>query len=1037
MNVRFLLLEIAASLCTGLLLEDLHAGPMQKTAGPENTNLIRNGDMEKIDSRTGLPNGWRIVNRSKKGRAAVNGPDSAGKIHAASGKYSLNLECEMTPDDMLGWGYWLDGSAFFGIRPGQEMLLSFYADAQTPGTQLKCYIEFRKDKKFIGTYRKVETAAPGWQKMQLRFSMPKEIPTRADIYIQLLTPGKLAADDLSLVPVSSAPAQEHAAGKKESSPETSDIIRNGGMEIIDSRTGLPEGWQIVNRSKNGEASIDTATVSAGTHSLRLKCDTVPDGYLGWGCHLNSASLSGIQPEQEMLLSLDASTLGNPDTQFKFYIEFRKGSKFIGTYRKIETIYAGWQKKQLRFKMPKEVPTSAMVYVQLLSAGQVCIDNIGLIPAPLSSKAESEKQKTKMLGMVKDIGIYCRIKAEKPGNTWFSPERPSKFTIEHFLPAPSLDVTLSEIDGNTLKSWTFRDLPLRKTGTLSLELPKLPEGAYRLTFSSGTMKEYGYFRIHGPQKHGAAFTKDGILTLGGRPFFLICINTPSYNLDAIRIYSLSGINALHIIMEEHSFLQEADILSVLDHFGLAGIERNDYGNTRGVKVPEGELRAAMRHEAGILSKHRNFIGFFSDEAPWNNVPLESLRLHYEFMFKYLPDYVAWMNQAPRLTGATEDPAQSFESVRRYARFCDVTGVDIYPVPEGNTGHNNLSDQTLSCVGKYAELSRRLSWDEKPVWMVLQGFGWSEENGKLNDKTPRPTEHQLRFMVWNAVTHGARGILWYGLGGMSDVYSEWWRGFSNVNRELAAAGAMIAAGGAGEIPGLPENVRGLSGNGLMVLVNENQKKDVSVPLKLTEEWFESPSGKAFRKTSAELSGQDVLILTRKPLAVKPAEKFSKEHVSLPIPGGVIESDAAPLDAEWVAHPDYLRGNRRRVFLRHVFRLDRKPDTAMFRASVDNSAVFRMNGVEVGNCFGHSLVKEFNIAKQLHAGENVLEAEVLNFSGPTGIVYELKADSTKISSGRDTFFSFDGKTGWKEAHRFGRPPVQPWEKQYNTIRVDSNQK
>ena len=65
--------------------------------------------------------------------------------------------------------------------------------------------------------------------------------------------------------------------------------------------------------------------------------------------------------------------------------------------------------------------------------------------------------------------------------------------------------------------------------------------------------------------------------------------------------------------------------------------------------------------------------------------------------------------------------------------------------------------------------------KPVWMVLQGFGWGEilpERPEEERKELRqPTAKESRFMAYDAIVHGARGILYWGTAYLDRTTSFW--------------------------------------------------------------------------------------------------------------------------------------------------------------------------------------------------------------------------------------------------------------------------
>ena len=289
------------------------------------------------------------------------------------------------------------------------------------------------------------------------------------------------------------------------------------------------------------------------------------------------------------------------------------------------------------------------------------------------------------------------------------------------------------------------------------------------------------------------------------------------------------------------------------------------------------------------------------------------------------------------------------------------------------------------------------------MVLQAFGWSEEGGgKLDNKRPRPTEKQLRFMVYNAITHGARGIFWYGTGA-KDVYSEWFRSFARVNLELKKVSEILLADSIKEMKNLPSGLSGVENKFIKIIVNENQKKAVVY------------NGKT-------IEGQGVLFITDKNIEVPVPARFVKQTLT-PLKDYGFRKETVLMNAQWTAHPEYLRGTAKNVYVKHDFELASQPGKAYFQCSVDDDATLFLNGIYLGKVSGYRAVNRFDVADKLLKGKNQLTAVVENQVGQTGFVYELVAPDIHIASGKDTMYSFDGKTDWKNAACLGKPPVKPW--------------
>lgn len=158
--------------------------------------------------------------------------------------------------------------------------------------------------------------------------------------------------------------------------------------------------------------------------------------------------------------------------------------------------------------------------------------------------------------------------------------------------------------------------------------------------------------------------------------------------------------------------------------------------------------------------------------------------YQFLKQADPNHPIWMNHAPR---------NSIDQLAFFNQGADIAGCDIYPVPLGGTGHSDLGDRTLACVGAYTRRMQDAA-PGKPVWMVLQGFGWADLNetagAKDREKMRKPTLEETRFMAYDAIVNGARGILYWGTAYMGDA-PVFWQELRSVVSELNALQPVLSA------------------------------------------------------------------------------------------------------------------------------------------------------------------------------------------------------------------------------------------------------
>ncbi len=158
--------------------------------------------------------------------------------------------------------------------------------------------------------------------------------------------------------------------------------------------------------------------------------------------------------------------------------------------------------------------------------------------------------------------------------------------------------------------------------------------------------------------------------------------------------------------------------------------------------------------------------------------------YATMKKIDPNHPIWMNHAPR---------NSLEQLALFSAAADIVGCDIYPVPSQRTGHSDIADISLSSVGAYTQ-RMQASGPGKPVWMVLQGFGWGDlfpdMDPKKREEQRRPTRIESRFMAYDAIVHGARGILYWGTHAI-EKESQLWKDLLDLVRELSDIQHVLSA------------------------------------------------------------------------------------------------------------------------------------------------------------------------------------------------------------------------------------------------------
>jgi len=183
---------------------------------------------------------------------------------------------------------------------------------------------------------------------------------------------------------------------------------------------------------------------------------------------------------------------------------------------------------------------------------------------------------------------------------------------------------------------------------------------------------------------------------------------------------------------------------------------------------------------------------------------------------------WINEAAR---------SDLAYVRQYLDFVDITGCDFYPVRK--------DERLIYRLGPVTDHWIQVG-EGKPVWMVLQGFAWSELGDYYGVKEiAYPTFDESRFMAYDVIAHGAKGVLYWGT---SYLKSEpFQRSLYALTGELAALQPFLTSPEKMDVKvnvydfvmdnnpvarGVKSFFRRHDGDSLLVLINEDSRFQMEV-------------------------------------------------------------------------------------------------------------------------------------------------------------------------------------------------------------------
>ena len=173
----------------------------------------------------------------------------------------------------------------------------------------------------------------------------------------------------------------------------------------------------------------------------------------------------------------------------------------------------------------------------------------------------------------------------------------------------------------------------------------------------------------------------------------------------------------------------------------------------------------------------------DEPSWFGPTANVLRLGYQAIKKYSEKPV-WLNIGPSFT-----EKKHYNSPHEFLQTCDVLSEDVYPIPDGKRKEGQGYNIHTYFVGEHTERLVEMGSVNKaqqtPIWMVLQGFGWGdfEVFNNPGDFIP-PSNHEMRYMAYDAIVHGATGLIWYGPFDTKsdDNHTEFWKNLKAMASEL---------------------------------------------------------------------------------------------------------------------------------------------------------------------------------------------------------------------------------------------------------------
>jgi hypothetical protein len=138
---------------------------------------------------------------------------------------------------------------------------------------------------------------------------------------------------------------------------------------------------------------------------------------------------------------------------------------------------------------------------------------------------------------------------------------------------------------------------------------------------------------------------------------------------------------------------------------------------------------------------------ADEPAHGKIASKGLAAVLSEVHRLDPDHPLAIIEAPR----------PLSGLAPYAAACDIHGVDIYPVSVPPGKHAGRANKDISVVGDVTRIVQAAK-PGQTIWTTLQ-IAWSGVLPPRN-RVVFPTLQQARFMAYDAIIAGARGLFFFG-------------------------------------------------------------------------------------------------------------------------------------------------------------------------------------------------------------------------------------------------------------------------------------
>ena len=332
-----------------------------------------------------------------------------------------------------------------------------------------------------------------------------------------------------------------------------------------------------------------------------------------------------------------------------------------------------------------------------------------------------------------VGVYTSAyrREATDGNVSFA----AALTPEAFPAGKNVEVkfAVKRPDGSTFALETSR--PAADEARATVDVERFGLGTNRVVcavYAEDKLvgkAETTFVRTAMPTRRTVSIDRYGRTLVDGKLFFPLGMYTGQMTAESVAMYKESDFNC---IMQYGS-----PVGAQMDLFRKNGIkviydiasqyQASDKGTNH--------VRNAIRK----FGDHPSVLAWYIyDEKPTSMLPL--LEARQRLVEELDPDHPTWCAQ------------DIFSETRHYLGACDVFGGDPYPV----------STRPVSAATDAMRIEQAALMGMRPIWQVVQAFGWNWISEAQAKRQRRPSEPEMRNMAWQAIAGGARGLIFYSFG-----------------------------------------------------------------------------------------------------------------------------------------------------------------------------------------------------------------------------------------------------------------------------------